>query len=101
MDDLLIFIIVIIALLIIYKRRCSRKIHMPSPEEFIIPDKSSSAWDWNLGPGYGAGYGTGYGAGYGNSGFGDGYGTNVKIHALDGSLLFNMTGILPRGFYTY
>ncbi len=29
-------------------------------EEFNIPLRSSSAWDWNLGPGYGAGYGTGY-----------------------------------------
>jgi hypothetical protein len=30
-------------------------------EQFDIPLRSSSAWDWNLGPGYGAGYGTGYG----------------------------------------
>jgi len=30
-------------------------------EDFDIPLRSSSAWDWNLGPGYGAGYGTGYG----------------------------------------
>jgi hypothetical protein len=29
-------------------------------ENFNIPLRSSSAWDWNLGPGYGAGYGTGY-----------------------------------------
>lgn len=29
-------------------------------EKFNIPLRSSSAWDWNLGPGYGAGYGTGY-----------------------------------------
>lgn len=29
-------------------------------EGFNIPLRSSSAWDWNLGPGYGAGYGTGY-----------------------------------------
>jgi hypothetical protein len=29
-------------------------------EPFNIPLRSSSAWDWNLGPGYGAGYGTGY-----------------------------------------
>jgi len=29
-------------------------------ESFDIPLRSSSAWDWNLGPGYGAGYGTGY-----------------------------------------
>lgn len=29
-------------------------------ESFGIPLRSSSAWDWNLGPGYGAGYGTGY-----------------------------------------
>ena len=29
-------------------------------EHFNIPLRSSSAWDWNLGPGYGAGYGTGY-----------------------------------------
>ena len=29
-------------------------------ENFDIPLRSSSAWDWNLGPGYGAGYGTGY-----------------------------------------
>jgi hypothetical protein len=29
-------------------------------EKFDIPLRSSSAWDWNLGPGYGAGYGTGY-----------------------------------------
>ena len=29
-------------------------------EGFDIPLRSSSAWDWNLGPGYGAGYGTGY-----------------------------------------
>ena len=31
-----------------------------SEETFDIPLRSSSAWDWNLGPGYGAGYGTGY-----------------------------------------
>jgi len=29
-------------------------------ESFNIPEGSSSAWDWNVGPGYGAGYGTGY-----------------------------------------
>jgi hypothetical protein len=29
-------------------------------ENFDIPLRTSSAWDWNLGPGYGAGYGTGY-----------------------------------------
>ena len=29
-------------------------------EKFQIPLRSSSAWDWNMGPGYGAGYGTGY-----------------------------------------
>ena len=29
-------------------------------ESFDIPLRSSSAWDWNTGPGYGAGYGTGY-----------------------------------------
>jgi hypothetical protein len=29
-------------------------------EKFNIPLTSSSAWDWNLGEGYGAGYGTGY-----------------------------------------
>lgn len=31
-----------------------------SKESFNIPLRDSSAWDWNLGPGYGAGYGTGY-----------------------------------------
>ena len=30
-------------------------------ENFNIPLKTSSAWSWNTGPGYGAGYGTGYG----------------------------------------
>nr|QBK87575.1 MAG: hypothetical protein LCMAC201_04880 [Marseillevirus LCMAC201] len=29
-------------------------------ENFDIPLRTSSAWDWNLGPGYGAGYNTGY-----------------------------------------
>lgn len=35
-------------------------IYMSKKEDFDIPLRSSSAWDWNLGPGYGAGYGTGY-----------------------------------------
>ncbi len=29
-------------------------------EGFDIPLRSSSAWDWNMGPGYGGGYGSGY-----------------------------------------
>lgn len=29
-------------------------------ESFDIPLRESSAWGWNVGPGYGAGYGTGY-----------------------------------------
>jgi hypothetical protein len=45
-----VIIIVIVLLAIWYSRQ----------ENFDIPLRSSSAWDWNLGPGYGAGYGTGY-----------------------------------------
>lgn len=47
----LLFFIVFIIFII-----CSCK----NKENFDIPLRSSSAWDWNLGPGYGAGYGTGY-----------------------------------------
>jgi len=47
--------IVVVALLI-FAAYCFNK-----NENFDIPLRSSSAWDWNLGPGYGAGYGTGYG----------------------------------------
>jgi len=47
----IIFIIIIVSLLLLFKKK----------EKFDIPLRSSSAWDWNLGPGYGAGYGTGYG----------------------------------------
>ena len=49
----LLFVAVLIMLIFI---NCSIK----SQENFDIPLRSSSAWDWNLGPGYGAGYGTGY-----------------------------------------
>lgn len=46
----LIFLLIIVVIVCISKK----------PESFDIPLRSSSAWDWNLGPGYGAGYGTGY-----------------------------------------
>lgn len=43
-------LVIILILLFIFTRS----------ENFDIPLRSSSAWDWNTGPGYGAGYGTGY-----------------------------------------
>lgn len=46
------FVILIIVMFIVYRITCK--------ERFNIPLRESSAFDWNLGPGYGAGYGTGY-----------------------------------------
>jgi hypothetical protein len=50
---LLILLIGVLILLLIFKEA--------GDELFTIPMKESSAWDWNVGTGYGAGYGTGYG----------------------------------------
>lgn len=46
------FTVVVLVLIFLFKRKA---------ENFNIPLRSSSAFDWNLGPGYGEGYGTGYG----------------------------------------
>lgn len=54
MDDYIIVLICFLIILFVYLY-----INYNS-EHFNIPLKSSSAWDWNTGPGYGAGYGTGY-----------------------------------------
>lgn len=45
------FIVIVIGLIFLCKKNA---------ESFNIPLRSSSAFDWNLGPGYGAGYGTGF-----------------------------------------
>ena len=57
--DIQILALLFIAALVIFMF-VNRNIGCKSQEKFDIPLRSSSAWDWNLGPGYGAGYGTGY-----------------------------------------
>ena len=54
MDPNLVLIAIVFIGILFIMYRCQKS------EGFDIPLRSSSAFDWNLGPGYGAGYGTGY-----------------------------------------